>query len=255
MTRPIPEITSINLDSIGIENTSLSGISSLDATLTGRNFREDTLKISKLFYSDVLGRGIIFNTKYSRFIFEDTVKIRIPNPLSVQNLLIPNRFTISSGVRLNSFNILENPILNAENVNINYTTITLDSSNSATIEPSRVNITFRDPFPYTEKIEGSLLHYLKGNYTLEIVEYHKLKSDQTLLGSITVKLPIISTPMEFEMYFKPILDQRIVFEKISFNYKINKTQEIITASNSSIISNKVVSKVTSRKILITIIFL
>ena len=255
MTRPIPEITSINLDSIGIENTSLSGISSLDATLTGRNFREDTLKISKLFYSDVLGRGIIFNTKYSRFIFEDTVKIRIPNPLSVQNLLIPNRFTISSGVRLNSFNILENPILNAENVNINYTTITFDSSNSATIEPNLLNITFRDPFPYTEKIEGSLLHYLKGNYTLEIVEYHKLKSDQTLLGSITVKLPIISTPMEFEMYFKPILDQRIVFEKINFNYKINETQEIITASNSSIISNKVVSKVTSRKNLITIIFL
>ena len=60
--------------------------------------------------------------------------------------------------------------------------------------------------------------------------------DQTLINSIHVEIPQVSVPKIMELYFDPILESRIVFDKSTFEYKLSKSVSRDLFANSTSIA-------------------
>lgn len=89
--------------------------------------------------------------------------------------------------------------------------------------PSQILIKFKDGIQYTEDIKVHLLHYLKGNYELAIVEYSLNTTNISILDSITVELPLIQNPMHMELHIEPILQTKTIFNRAPFKFILSQT--------------------------------
>jgi hypothetical protein len=188
--RRVPTVDKLEVINIQISNW--TDIEYAIVKLSGHDFYEDSYSRAKIEVD-----GMTFYGSDMVYGGRDWVTVNVTRPLDETTLFDFQRISVEP----------------------RFTEINIGDVISNT--PNKVLITFKNGIEYTEDIKVHLLHYLRGNYELSIVEYNANSTNNAILESVFVELPLIESPMKMEFYIEPILSIRTIFNNIPFEFKLS----------------------------------